>query len=94
MSGFIKVSTDDAEFNIPYVGTPYSHFHTDYITYDPSSPLPRITMQLPGGEVIVNNSITINATTPYRSSVPRDQYTRLYRVDILPANTTPQCISL
>ena len=34
LSGFIKVATDDAQFSIPYLGAPFSQFHTNYITYN------------------------------------------------------------
>ncbi|KAI0123419.1 peptidase S8/S53 domain-containing protein [Xylariales sp. AK1849] len=89
--GFIKVSSGGEVLNVPYAGPPYSLFNTDYIHFDPSSPLPRVYFDFPNGTRVIDTDIvTVNSSINYKSSISRDQYTRSFRVDVLPANTSIQ----
>ncbi|KAI1856563.1 hypothetical protein JX265_011522 [Neoarthrinium moseri] len=86
--GYIKVKSDDEILSVPYAGAAYSVFNTDYIHYDRNSPLPRVSYTLPNGETTIDtNILVVNSSMAYKSSISRDQYTRSYRVDVLPADT-------
>ncbi|KUJ11409.1 subtilisin-like protein [Mollisia scopiformis] len=90
--GFIKISDSNGQsFSVPYVGPPYSLFNTPYIFIQNTSDgiLPEVyAYNADQSEVTYDLSLLdINATNGYGASIPTLQWTRAFRVDVLPANT-------
>ncbi|KAE8443393.1 hypothetical protein EG329_001952 [Mollisiaceae sp. DMI_Dod_QoI] len=91
--GFIKIGDNDGKsFSVPYVGPPYSLYNAPYLLIQNASS----GTQLP--EVYAYNAdqsdlsydtglLEINTTNGYGASIPTLQWTRAFRVDVLPANT-------
>ncbi|KAH8893452.1 subtilisin-like protein [Thozetella sp. PMI_491] len=89
--GFVTIQDSDGEsFSIPYIGPPYSLYNTPQINVVNTSTtnLPFIYFYPDGqNQVIVKDFIEVNNSMRYGSAATFSQWTYVYRVDILPANT-------
>lgn len=91
--GFVQVSDNDGKsYSIPYAGPPYSLYNTPYLLVQNASQgtqLPEVyAYDEDGSEVTYDTGLLeINATNGYGASIPTLQWTRSFRVDVLPANT-------
>ncbi|XXG96043.1 hypothetical protein Hte_002320 [Hypoxylon texense] len=88
--GFVKVTSDDEEFSVPYSGPPYSLYNAEYwhIVNTTTSVQPQISYKFGDVWEVVTGLREVNSSSPYRSLVGRDQYTLGYRIDIVPANVS------
>ncbi|KAI1760233.1 subtilisin-like protein [Hypoxylon sp. FL1150] len=86
--GFVKVTTDDEEFTVPYSGPPYSLYNAEYwvIVNTTSAVEPQISYEFNGTYEVITTLRKVNSSLPYRSLIGREQYTEGYRIDIVPAN--------
>ncbi|KAL7622126.1 hypothetical protein AAE478_007628 [Parahypoxylon ruwenzoriense] len=86
--GFVKVSSDDEEFSVPYSGPPYSLYNAQYFKVANSSGTVQPSMSYQFGDDWVVNTglLEVNSTLKYRSLIAREQFTRGYRIDLVPAN--------
>ncbi|CZR60325.1 related to subtilisin-like serine protease [Phialocephala subalpina] len=91
--GFIKVSDSDGKsFSVPYAGPPYSLYNTPYLLVQNASQgtqLPEVYAYNADQSQVTYDTglLEINATNGYGASIPTLQWTRSFRVDVLPANT-------
>ncbi|KAI0169286.1 subtilisin-like protein [Hypoxylon sp. FL1284] len=86
--GFIKVTSDGEDFSVPYSGPPYSLYNAEYwhVVNSSTNPQPQISYKFGDDWQILTSLREVNSSTPYRSLIGRDQYTRGYRIDVVPAN--------
>ncbi|KAK6957106.1 hypothetical protein Daesc_002391 [Daldinia eschscholtzii] len=86
--GFIKVTSEGEEFSVPYSGPPYSLYNARYIHVlnTSTSVQPQISYKLQDGWTINKGMLEVNSSILYRSLIGRDQFTRGYRIDLVPAN--------
>ncbi|KAI0101973.1 subtilisin-like protein [Hypoxylon sp. NC0597] len=86
--GFIKVISDDEEFSIPYSGPPYSLYNAEYfhVVNTNTSVQPQVSYKFGDSWVIDRGLYEVNSSLSYRSLIGRDQFTRGYRIDLVPAN--------
>ncbi|KAI0386511.1 subtilisin-like protein [Hypomontagnella monticulosa] len=86
--GYVKVTSDGEEFSVPYSGPPYSLYNAEYyhIVNTSTSMQPQLSYKYPEGWVINKGLLEVNSSTSYRSLIGRDQVTRGYRIDLVPAN--------
>ncbi|KAI1141342.1 subtilisin-like protein [Hypoxylon sp. FL0543] len=86
--GFIKVATNDEEFNVPYSGPPYSLYNDQYfhVVNTSTSVQPQISYEFGDSWVIDRGLYEVNSSLSYRSLIGRDQFTWAYRIDLIPAN--------
>ncbi|TVY93472.1 Minor extracellular protease [Lachnellula willkommii] len=92
-SGYINIVSDDKDLHIPYVGPPYSLFNTPYIKIQNSTSsaiFPRIWSYNQIVSTVDTGVLEFVAENGFGSSLPTLQWTREFRVDVLPANTTVQ----
>lgn len=86
--GFIKItSSDDESTSVPYVGPPYSLFHTPYIYTDGTS-WPAIYTYNGSNIAYAENLVEIDISGSWGSSISTLQWTQQVRIDLLPANTS------
>ena len=93
--GYVAITSDDESFHIPYVGPPYSLWNTPYLQIQNSSDstiFPRIWSYNTDHSVLTTDTGVLEfvASNGFGSSLPTLQWTREFRVDVLPANTTIQ----
>ncbi|KAI1387323.1 subtilisin-like protein [Hypoxylon trugodes] len=88
--GFVKVNSDDEEFSVPYSGPPYSLYNARYFHIVNATantvPQPQVSYKYGDDWVVNTGLLEANATLSYRSLIGRDQFTRGYRIDLVPAN--------
>ncbi|KAF3068451.1 Subtilisin-like protease SDD1 [Daldinia childiae] len=86
--GFIKVTSDGEEFSVPYSGPPYSLYNAQYIHVLNTSTAvqPQISYKFQDDWFINKGLLEVNSSMSYRSLIGRDQFTRGYRIDLVPAN--------
>ncbi|KAI1662044.1 subtilisin-like protein [Daldinia decipiens] len=86
--GFIKVTSDNEEFSVPYSGPPYSLYNAQYIHVlnTSTSVQPQISYKFQDDWFINKGLLEVNSSMLYRSLIGRDQFTRGYRIDLVPAN--------
>lgn len=89
--GFIKITSDADTFHVPYVGPPYSLYNTPYLLIQNTTDavFPRIWSYNSDQSILTTDAglLEFNAANGYGSSLPTLQWTREFRVDVLPANT-------
>ncbi|PVH74102.1 subtilisin-like protein [Cadophora sp. DSE1049] len=86
--GFIEITSSDEEsYSIPYVGPPYSLFHTPYIYTDGTSS-PAIYTYNGSTIEYAGNLVEIDVSGRWGSSISNLQWTQRVRIDLLPANTS------
>ncbi|KAI1083357.1 subtilisin-like protein [Whalleya microplaca] len=88
--GFVKVTVSDGEeLSVPYSGPPYSLYNAQYFSVlntTPSNVQPRLAYNFSDGWWIDTSLYEVNASLSYRSVIGLEQFTRGFRVDIVPAN--------
>lgn len=86
--GFVKVTSDGEEFSVPYSGPPYSLYNAEYfhIVNTSTSIQPQVSYKYAEDWFINKGLLEVNSSTSYRSLIGRDQVTRGYRIDLVPAN--------
>ncbi|RYP70009.1 hypothetical protein DL769_005122 [Monosporascus sp. CRB-8-3] len=87
--GFVTVASGDEELTVPYSGPPYSLYNAEYFSVSNSTPTnvrPSLSYEFPDGWHIDTDLLEVNASLPYRSVISREQFTRGFRVDLVPAN--------
>ncbi|KAI0887884.1 subtilisin-like protein [Annulohypoxylon maeteangense] len=86
--GFIKMTSEDEEFSIPYSGSPFSLFNAAYfhIVNTSDNVQPSLSYKFDEGWVINRGLFEVNSSLSYRSLIGRSQFTRGYRIDLVPAN--------
>ncbi|KAI6082955.1 subtilisin-like protein [Hypoxylon rubiginosum] len=86
--GFVKVTSDDEEFSVPYSGPPYSLYNAEYwhIVNTTSAVQPQLSYKFGDTYEVITELREVSSSSPYRSLIGRDQYTRGYRIDVVPAN--------
>ncbi|KAI1776982.1 subtilisin-like protein [Hypoxylon cercidicola] len=86
--GFIKVTSNDEEFSVPYSGPPYSLYNAEYwhIVNTSTSVQPQLSYKFGDDWQVLTGLREVNSSSPYRALIGRDQYTRGYRIDVVPAN--------
>ncbi|KAI2472861.1 subtilisin-like protein [Annulohypoxylon bovei var. microspora] len=86
--GFIRVTSVDEEFSVPYSGAPFSLYNAAYfhVVNTSDSVQPQLSYQFPEGWLINRGLFEVNSSLPYRSLIGCEQFTRGYRIDLVPAN--------
>ncbi|OTA94907.1 hypothetical protein M434DRAFT_381946 [Hypoxylon sp. CO27-5] len=86
--GFVKVTSGDEEFSVPYSGPPYSLYNAKYfhIVNTSTNVQPQVSYKFGDTWVIDRGLFEVNSSLSYRSVIGRDQFTRGYRIDLVPAN--------
>ncbi|KAI1211407.1 subtilisin-like protein [Annulohypoxylon truncatum] len=86
--GFIKVTSGDEEFSVPYSGAPFSLYNAAYfhIVNTSDNVQPSLSYKFADDWVIDRGLFEVNSSLSYRSLIGRDQFTRGYRIDLVPAN--------
>ncbi|KAI1086859.1 subtilisin-like protein [Rostrohypoxylon terebratum] len=86
--GFVKVASDDEEFSVPYSGAPFSLYNAAYfhIVNTADSMQPSLSYKFGEDWVINRGILEVNSSLSYRSLIGRNQFTRGYRIDLVPAN--------
>ncbi|OTB03585.1 hypothetical protein M426DRAFT_321513 [Hypoxylon sp. CI-4A] len=86
--GFVKVTSDDEEFSVPYSGPPYSLYNARYLHVVNTSTgvQPQLSYNFPEGWVADTGLLEVNSSLSYRSLIGRQQFTYGYRIDVVPAN--------
>ncbi|KAH6719547.1 hypothetical protein BKA61DRAFT_571547 [Leptodontidium sp. MPI-SDFR-AT-0119] len=96
-SGFIKITNNNDQFKVAYLGQPYSRYKTDYIdaTSNTGTKLPELVVF---DENNAQNTVTDIQTYDFGLSAPGEGYPYLnwltlqssqyFRIDIVPYNTT------
>ncbi|RDL35480.1 uncharacterized protein BP5553_07411 [Venustampulla echinocandica] len=92
-SGFLCVSDSDGEsFHIPYVGAPYSIYNAAYLVVKNDSQAgiisPRVWSYDANGTIVTDYGLEeFVPDRGYGSDLSTSQWTREFRVDVLPADT-------
>ncbi|KAI1439365.1 subtilisin-like protein [Annulohypoxylon stygium] len=86
--GFVKVASDDEEFSVPYSGSPFSLYNAAYfhIVNTTDNVQPSLSYKFGEDWVIDRGLFEVNSSLSYRSLIGRNQFTRGYRIDLVPAN--------
>ncbi|KAI1456967.1 subtilisin-like protein [Annulohypoxylon moriforme] len=86
--GFIKVANDDEEFSVPYSGAPFSLYNAAYfhVVNTSDNVQPSLSYKFSEGWVINKDLLEVNSSLSYRLFIGRSQFTRGYRIDLVPAN--------
>lgn len=91
-SGYINIQSGEESLHVPYVGPPYSLYNTPYLYIQNASAgavFPRIWSYNADQSVstVDEGLLEFKVSNGYGSSLPTLQWTREFRIDVLPANT-------
>lgn len=75
------MTSDDEEFSVPYSGPPYSLYNAEYwhIVNTTSAVQPQLSYKFGDTYEVITELREVSSSSPYRSLIGRDQYTRGYR---------------